>query len=311
MCHELSHIVHHNHSADFYELMEVLHNEFDATRSKAAGGTSVVPFLGEGAKVDGARHNPTSLKDARRRAVEAAEKRAKAQQLMGSAGGQRLGGGISSTSTSGSSSSRAKDAWRALPPKVAALRAAERRLRDDHWCPMAAAFAAAASDTGHDPARGRPAEQSAGNSASHKSTVSTRVSADLPGKASSGKLPAVMREAPLRKRQRTPAATITSTLAPVVPEAQMIDLTTNDDKTDTVYVEDDSVEGAHLTSPGVIVDCSHCNGCTSCSSKADKADEISVRSSLDCAWECPSCTLFNAPFALACDACALERPSGK
>ena len=147
MCHELAHIVHGNHSAEFYDLMEVspfhlvwlslprqgfsssvpsvtntqvLRNEFDTTR-KQAGSDGRGSFLGQGVKADGDRHNATDRAAARRQAVASAEARARKQQLMGNSGGQRLGGGCVNSGGS--------DDWKKVPPREAALRAAERRMR--------------------------------------------------------------------------------------------------------------------------------------------------------------------------------------
>ena len=79
ICHELSHIVHGNHSAEFYKLMDVLRDEFEATRGKA-GVDGLGAFTGAGYKVDTDRHNPKDPLDARRLAAAAAERRA-AQQF--------------------------------------------------------------------------------------------------------------------------------------------------------------------------------------------------------------------------------------
>jgi hypothetical protein len=89
MLHELSHIVHHNHSAAFYELWEELRKELSANLSKVRG--SGAGFDAKGFRVNPESRNPSSLLDARRKATKAAEKRLKTSQLFGS-GPQKLGG---------------------------------------------------------------------------------------------------------------------------------------------------------------------------------------------------------------------------
>lgn len=89
MLHELSHIVHHNHSAAFYDLWEELRKELSANLSKGLRGSGA-GFDAKGFRVNPETRNP-SLLDARRKATEAAEKRLKTSQLFGS-GPQKLGG---------------------------------------------------------------------------------------------------------------------------------------------------------------------------------------------------------------------------
>jgi len=124
MCHELSHIIYGPHSADFYALMEELRGEFDKSRGQSGiDGNGI--FAGRGNKADGDRHNPSNAKDARQRALIAAESRSRKQQLGGRPGGQRLGG----------STRRAGDIdWHRMTPRAAASVAAQRRFRDDGWC---------------------------------------------------------------------------------------------------------------------------------------------------------------------------------
>jgi len=122
MCHELSHIVHSNHSADFYKLMDELQGQFEKLRG-SVGTNSQFAFAGTGHKADSSRHNPQNPLMARRLAAEAAEARCRKSKLMGTSEGHRLGGGNSDES------------WRRISPREAAARAAERRLMDDFWCP--------------------------------------------------------------------------------------------------------------------------------------------------------------------------------
>lgn len=132
ICHELAHIVHMNHSKAFYKLMDELIGEFEATRT-VAGADGRGTFAGAGASLDPEKHNPSHL-EARGCAAAAAEARLQKQKLMGQPGGQRLGGGAL--------------CWKQLSPQQLAAEAAERRRRDERWCPSALAHADAADAQG-------------------------------------------------------------------------------------------------------------------------------------------------------------------
>jgi hypothetical protein len=338
MCHELAHIVHGNHSAEFYELMEVLRGEFDNTRHSAGANGQVVAFGGAGAKADGDRHNPTSAKDARRRAVAAAEARAKGQGLMGQPGGQRLGGGASSSSSgrSGGGGGAPPKDWRALPPKVAAARAAERRWRDDQWCPSvaaaaevtAAAVAAVASEARLGGSAGHSSGRSAGDSSSSSAGHSSSATVLREGSSSArSKFPAVHlgpvttptpSGAPLLKRPRVPAPAFVAPAAPAALEAPTIDLTSDDENHDDdtsaatgaakVLPLSSSVSSDSAASSAA---CSRRDGCACCGLGLADAKSSAAGLAADLGeWACASCTLLNPSLALACGACALKRPQG-
>ena len=95
LLHELSHIVHGNHSAAFYALWDELRAELDRNRAAGLRGTGA-GFDARGNRVDGTTRNPSSLLEARKKAMAAAEKRMRNAQLMGSGpravGGQMLEG---------------------------------------------------------------------------------------------------------------------------------------------------------------------------------------------------------------------------
>jgi hypothetical protein len=83
MLHELSHNQHGNHSADFYKTWDELRNELSVAFEKGEQRS------GEGKKLDGGqKRNPSTIREGRMRALEAAEKRAR----LGSTGPQILGG---------------------------------------------------------------------------------------------------------------------------------------------------------------------------------------------------------------------------
>ena len=91
MLHELSHIVHHNHSAAFYDLWEELRKELSANLSRGLKGSGA-GFDAKGVRVNPEARNPSSMLDARRKATEAAEKRLRQSSLFGSGQPQKLGG---------------------------------------------------------------------------------------------------------------------------------------------------------------------------------------------------------------------------
>ncbi|KAJ1457638.1 WLM domain-containing protein [Pelagophyceae sp. CCMP2097] len=117
--HEMTHIVHGNHSASFYQLMDELKGQHETFLAKGMVLDAAGFPLSGGAKMDAMRHNPADAREARGKALSAAETRAKQGAVMGTAGGARLGG-----ATKGGA------AWDKLEPREAALRAAERRAAD-------------------------------------------------------------------------------------------------------------------------------------------------------------------------------------
>ena len=138
LIHEISHIVHGNHSAHFYQLMAELTQQYESVKKcgqvlDAAG----MPIVG-GRKADESRHNAATMREARQAALRAAEQRAKVGAIMG--GGGRLGSGLGNSSVrggsgcsgggnAGSSGGSSSSAWRDAAPGVMAARAAEERAR--------------------------------------------------------------------------------------------------------------------------------------------------------------------------------------
>jgi len=124
MLHELCHNVIGPHNAAFYKLLDEITEEverdmangnfgtgsgFDGRSSGRLGGRGPVPV-----------HNPNPVQ-LRQKILQAAEGRLKKQKIM-SSGPQRLGG--------------SSNFARGLTPSQAAAKAAERRMRDDQWCPI-------------------------------------------------------------------------------------------------------------------------------------------------------------------------------
>lgn len=113
MLHELCHIVHHNHSADFYALLDKLYAEWQQNIQKGLRGTGG-GFDAAGHKLSSETHNPVSVEDAKRKALAAAQKRWERAELM-SGGPRAVGGAVLDSDP--------KEAAR-----VAAL------LRECQWC---------------------------------------------------------------------------------------------------------------------------------------------------------------------------------
>jgi DNA-dependent metalloprotease WSS1 len=126
MLHELTHMEHGNHSADFYRFLDALTDECDALIRKGIRGSNM-PWQGEGKSLGGGSTavaaDPNSAA-----AAAAAEKRARAAGIM-SGGGQRLGGHSSCGGSCGSSSAPTPETLRKLR-----LSAAQRRLADNQTC---------------------------------------------------------------------------------------------------------------------------------------------------------------------------------
>ncbi|KAJ7044965.1 WLM domain-containing protein [Mycena alexandri] len=115
MLHELTHNVHGPHDEKFYKFLSGLQDEYDALQRSGYSGEG---FFSRGNRVGiGASHDlPPHL--AKAKALEAAEKRRKAQLAIGNGGG-RLGGRTDTAN---------------LTPRELAARAADRRARDEKAC---------------------------------------------------------------------------------------------------------------------------------------------------------------------------------
>ena len=137
MVHELTHMQIGSHSAEFYKLMDELHDEVDKDAGRVGTeqfGAAGAVFLGKSHKLGGstAKVMSGSLSLA---AADAAMKRQKHATIMPTTGGRRLGGGAASSSSSSSSSSLSLSApLTAADRRRLAADAAERRRRDDLWC---------------------------------------------------------------------------------------------------------------------------------------------------------------------------------
>ncbi|KAL5485259.1 hypothetical protein ACEPAI_7901 [Sanghuangporus weigelae] len=118
LLHELTHNVHGPHDDKFYKYLSELEVEYEALRRSGYDGDgfhSVGKRLGVGVS-----HN-LPLDYARARALQAAEKRKALQQMLGSPGGQRLGGNLPRSSIN-------------MSPRELAVQAAQRRARDEKSC---------------------------------------------------------------------------------------------------------------------------------------------------------------------------------
>jgi DNA-dependent metalloprotease WSS1 len=117
MLHELAHIQEANHSRRFYALWDDLRDEWEtnAVTSKVTLNTAEI----EGNRLDTTKHNPSSMKDARLKALESAEKRAKLHQGDST---HILGGKIPSNATP-----------QATPQELVRI-ATLNRLNGSSWC---------------------------------------------------------------------------------------------------------------------------------------------------------------------------------
>ncbi|CAG8468600.1 2417_t:CDS:2 [Ambispora leptoticha] len=113
MLHELTHIVRGPHDAEFYKILDNLNNEYDELLKRGYTGEG---FFTVGHRLGGASNVPIEV--ARKRALEASEKRRLKDQVM-MKGGQKLGGG---------------NLWSGLSVWEKAALAAERRMMDNVWC---------------------------------------------------------------------------------------------------------------------------------------------------------------------------------
>ncbi|KAI8578533.1 hypothetical protein K450DRAFT_246241 [Umbelopsis ramanniana AG] len=118
LLHELTHIVRGPHDVQFYKILNEVNAELDDLISTGYSGEG---FYSQGKQLGSSRQ--VSKSEARKKALEAAEKRQKLGKLMLPAGGRRLGGGES-----------AAEREAQFTPQELAAEAAERRRRDNIWC---------------------------------------------------------------------------------------------------------------------------------------------------------------------------------
>jgi hypothetical protein len=85
---QLTHNVHGPHDEKFYAFLSGLQEEYDNLKRSGYAGEG---FFSPGQRVGTSSHNVTPQM-ARLKALQAAEKRTKLSQVMGSSGGRRLGG---------------------------------------------------------------------------------------------------------------------------------------------------------------------------------------------------------------------------
>lgn len=119
LLHELAHIERGPHDAAFYRLLDELVAE--AERLPARGASGSPADVGAGRRLDGARAVPR--RQAASAAARAAERRQQKQGIMGSG---RLGGDAHGLAA-------------VCSPAELAVAAAERRRKDDVWCPSGVA----------------------------------------------------------------------------------------------------------------------------------------------------------------------------
>eukprot|EP00038_Savillea_parva_P029753 m.73286 g.73286 ORF g.73286 m.73286 type:complete len:379 (+) comp8827_c0_seq3:302-1438(+) len=152
LLHELVHIVHGNHSADFYRLLDELWDECEQlmdrgiTGDTTGAGAPGFSFTGTGQRLDGSQRNPTSgtRGTAKQRAADAALQRQ----------GRRVGG---RPRTLGGK----RKIMQTKTPRELAAEAALRRQRDDVWCGANGSHDAGEQQAGHAGASGAPAGASA------------------------------------------------------------------------------------------------------------------------------------------------------
>ena len=88
MLHEMAHIVHGNHSAQFYQQMDELSKQYETLLAKGQVlDEKNMPIVGGGRKADTSQHNAASMREARLQGLAAAERRAQQAASSAAAGG--------------------------------------------------------------------------------------------------------------------------------------------------------------------------------------------------------------------------------
>ena len=283
MLHELAHNIHGPHAAPFYKLLDELTKECEELMAKGIGGGN---FDGPSAGRVGGKNAGRELSsfDRRQAALCAAEERARKQSLMPS-GPRKLGGDAS---------------LRDLPPALAAAAAAERRSRDNKWCPTEMLSQQVADHPGEsiDAALNAVLSGRFGRNPPASTTSNSIRNNNITGPANrnasngitnevrhGGVVPPVLGEGSNGSGSGITSLGRKRPLGDIVEE--IIDLT------DDVPLEESILISSHIQREPTI-------------------NRISNRDSTreDGSWTCPACTFLNSkPLALQCEICLTVRPA--
>ncbi|KAI8820814.1 WLM domain-containing protein [Fimicolochytrium jonesii] len=279
MLHELTHIVRGPHDAKFYQFLDGLNKEYDELVAKGWKGDG---FFAPGKRVgQGVGHDlPPHL--ARQKAMEAAEKRRKINEVMIPAGGRRLGG---------SEGVPLKELG--LSPAQAAAMAAERRAKDAIWCGNAQHGSEKEGDAGGKADEGDYVEEDVGDGSA--------VNATTP--AANEPIWVLDDDEDVPPRLETSSSRDTKEAAGTYkPPPKSV-------WTEPIWIDDENDD----TGPQIKGE-SSANTSTDKDRKRPRNSSIASgqhhtrTASADTQWPCPLCTLLNRPMVLQCEACATNRP---
>ena len=294
MLHEMAHIVHGNHSAQFYQQMDELSKQYETLLAKGQVlDEKNMPIVG-GRKADTSQHNAASMREARLQGLAAAERRAQQGRVLGGGGrlggGERLGGG-------GPGGAGGRSAG-----EMAAL-AAEQRQRKwdaDHGLEAAELEAVRASidldDTDEDeapaPAPRRGARRPLCGAAAGGRSVQ---SADPPAATRRATAPATRRRrTPTRAPPPAAAAAAPPAAAPPAAAAAPAD----DEVVDLTLSSDDEAPAPA------------CGGGGGAAKRA-RTNQRENASTQAASWACPTCTFRNPASRERCEMeCGATRPAG-
>jgi len=274
MLHELTHNAHGPHDQRFYKFLSGLEEEWDALKLSGYSGDG---FHSMGSRVGlGISHN-LPMHKARTKAVEAAERRASQQRLLGGPG-RKLGG----------PGKDQRDVITKTPRELAA-EAADRRARDETTCASGSKAASEAQ---------KAAEGSFVTTAAELIEVAATQSEerfddgiiDLTLDSDEDQLPAVS------------SSTATKSAINSVPQNRA---SSSSNKKEWKPIHTEPPTGSHPA-----INAPHSTSQRPPQLQNHLRDKDSIQQRLEPnGWSCPTCTLVNEPLHLQCLACASLRPA--
>ncbi|KAJ3695384.1 hypothetical protein LUZ60_000761 [Juncus effusus] len=272
MLHELCHIQHGPHNAQFYKLWDELRKECEELISKGITGSGQ-GFDGSGRRLGGFTIQP-ALPALRQTALAAAEKRARNGALLPT-GPRRLGGNdVIMTS---------------LSPIQAAAMAAERRLYDDLWCGSGLADGESSDPVGESSSSSGNGKKSESSSSSGNGKKSESSSSSGNGKKSesssssgNGKKSESSSSSGNGKKSESSSSS---------GNGKKSESSSSSGNGKKRGIDEVAGSGARISVSG--------------QEFGDDDDDIEIL------WECSSCTLLNPPLALACEACGNVKPKAR